>query len=56
MMSRTTLDAFADKYKSERDNARAQVQGSQEQLHTQGSVGGAISVISVSYYVIILVI
>ena len=39
-----TLDAITDKmskYKSERDDARAQVQGLQEQLHTQGSVGGA---------------
>ena len=39
-----TLDAITDKmskYKNERDDARAQVQTLQEQLHTQGSVGGA---------------
>ena len=39
-----TLDAITDKmskYKNERDDARAQVQGLQEQLHTKGSVGGA---------------
>ena len=39
-----TLDAITDKmskYKHERDDARAQVQALQEQLHTQGSSGGA---------------
>ena len=39
-----TLDAINDKmskYKNERDDARAQVQALQEQLHTQGSGGGA---------------
>lgn len=39
-----TLDAITDKmskYKSERDDARAQVQALQEQLHTQGGGGGA---------------
>ena len=39
-----TLNAITDKmskYKKERDDARAQVQALQEQLHTQGSVGGA---------------
>ena len=39
-----TLDAITDKmskYKSERDDARAQVQVLQEQLHTEGNVGGA---------------
>ena len=39
-----TLDAITDKmskYKNERDDARAQVQVLQEQLHTQGGGGGA---------------
>ena len=41
-----TLDAITDKmskYKNERDDARAQVQALQEQLHTQGGSGGASS-------------
>ena len=51
-----TLDVITDKmskYKNERDDARAQVQALQEQLHSQGSSGGGASadiVIKMSRY------